>query len=61
VEKTAFELKANVTRFETGASDGGLISIGDGDTYVTADPNDIGTLRDADHAVKEVPVPGKGK
>lgn len=60
-DKKAFELKASVNHWETMRPDGsGLLTIKEGETYVTADPNEIAALRNAlgeGGVLKEVEAP----
>lgn len=55
-DKQSFELKAHHNSFETGADDGGLIRIEDGDVYTTSNANDIANLSRSD-ALKSAETP----
>lgn len=61
-DKRAFELKSGPTHWETMKPDGsGLLRIGEGEAYVTADPNEIALLRQASDFLKESDAPAEAR
>lgn len=56
MDKTSFELKANINSFETTGDDGKLLRIEAGQTYTTSNPNEIANLSQQS-ALKTVDTP----